>query len=119
MTLTITLPEPLNELLERKATRLQIPIDELATKLLSDVLLDEAEDEPTLEEIVARIQALPPNPEGFQRAERAHDLAYIVWLLANPPTDTATAEEWERLWPKIEQEIEAMDRLPELQTESV
>ena len=108
MTLTITLPEPLNELLERKATRLQIPIDELATKLLSDVLLDEAEDEPTLEEIVARIQALPPNPEGFQRAERAHDLAYIDWLLANPPTDTMTMEEWEQFWPEIEQKIEAM-----------
>jgi len=108
MTLTITLPEPLNELLERKAIRLQIQIDELATKLLSDVLLDEAEDEPTLEEIVAGIQAQPPNPESFQRAERAHDLAYIDWLLANPPTDTMTMEEWEQFWPEIEQKIEAM-----------
>jgi len=108
MTLTITLPEPLNELLERKAIRLQIPIDELATKLLTDVLLDEAEDEPTLEEIVAGIQARPPNPESFQRAERAHDLAYIDWLLANPPTDTMTMEEWEQFWPEIEQKIEAM-----------
>lgn len=71
MTLTITLPEPLNELLERKATRLQIPIDELATKLLSDVLLDEAEDELTLEEIVAGIQALPPNPEEFSTSRKS------------------------------------------------
>ena len=118
-TTTITVPKSISTLLEQKAARLQISVEALTAKLLSEALADEAselsevkidENFPTLAEIVAGIKALPPNPKSIQRAERAHDLAYIDWLLANPPTDTLPFEEWNRLWTAFEQELKAVDR---------
>jgi hypothetical protein len=117
MTIMIALPEPLTHLLEQKATQLHLSVDQLAAQLLSEALQDEliefGENE-SIEKIVAGIKGLPHEPKYFQSMERAHQLEYINWLLANPPLDTATVEEWEHLWPQIEQEIEETDRIQKI-----
>jgi hypothetical protein len=123
MTITITFTEPLTTLLEQEAARLQVSVDELATTLLNKALLvqdiedADATDDPTtttLEQIVARIKALPPNPQSFRPAIRAHDKEYLDYLLANPPKDTMTLEEWERFWPAFEQELKMIDRMDDI-----
>ncbi len=124
MSITITLPEPLTHLLEQQATRLHLSSEALAVKLISAALIDEAtallernwkdQEFPSLEEIVAGIKALPPNPKSFHPAERAHDLSYLTWLLENPTEGTMTVEEWEQFWPPFEQELKEIDRLDDL-----
>jgi hypothetical protein len=123
MTVTITFPKLLSNRLQQEARRLQIPVEELATNLLSEALLKEpfdlpapAEDEglPGLEEIVARIKQLPRDPESFHAGEKANDPEYLAWLLANPPKDTLTFEEWEQFWPQFEQELKAIDRADDI-----
>jgi hypothetical protein len=105
MTVTITFSKLLSDRLQQEACRLQVPVEELATNLLSEALLDEpidlpapAEDEdlPSLEETVASIKQLPRDPESFHAGEKANDPEYLAWLLANPPKDTLTIEEWEQ-----------------------
>jgi signal transduction protein with GAF and PtsI domain len=123
MAITVTFAEPLTTMLEQEAERLHVSIEDLATTLLNEALLAReierattGDDQATtsLEQIVAQIKALPPTLEAFQPAERAQDIAYIDYLLANPPQDTVTLEEWERFWPAVEQELELMDRADEL-----
>ena len=123
MTITITLPEPLMILLEQKAEHLHLSADEFATKLVRDALLDQEsarpepaveDDFPTLEEVVASIKALPPNPGAFHPGERANDKEYLDYLLANPPRDTMTFEEWERFWPEFEQELTILDHAQDI-----
>jgi hypothetical protein len=124
MNITITFAEPITTLLGQEAERLQVSVEDLATKLLNEALLARANEQEidsvalvddneakTLEQIVTEIKALPPNPEAFQPAARAQDLAYIDYLLANPPQDTVTLEKWERFWPAFEQEVKRMDPL--------
>lgn len=123
MTVTITFPKLLSNRLKQEAKRLQVPVDELATNLLSEALLNEptdlpvlAEDEdlPSLEEIVATIKQLPRDPESFHPGEKANDPEYLAWLLANPPKDTLTFEEWEQFWLQFEQELKAIDRADDI-----
>lgn len=119
MSITITLSESLTEILEQRAKRLHLPMEKLAAKLISDALIAEVatlleqnwqeEEYPTLEEIVATIKALPPNPNNIERGAKVGDLEYLDYLLANPPQDTITIEEWERLWPMVEHELRTLD----------
>lgn len=123
MTITITLAEPLMTLLERKTEHLHLSADEFATKLVRDALLDQESAQPetaieddfsTLEDVVASIKAMPPNPGAFHPSERANDKEYLDYLLANPPRDTMTFEEWERCWPAFEQELKMLDRVQDI-----
>jgi hypothetical protein len=52
------------------------------TDLLSNALADESEDYPTLEEVVARIRATPPNPANIHPATES-----LADLLLNAPED--------------------------------
>jgi len=118
MTITITFSNLLSNLLHQEAKRLQISVEELATKLLEEALSHEMADTPSttaensasLKALVASIKAGPSSDsKGFEQGEKVGDKAYIEYLLANPPKGTVTAEEWERLWPEIEKELEALD----------
>jgi hypothetical protein len=132
MTVTITFSNLLSNLLQQKAKRLQISVEELATRLLEEALMHESvdtsalateEDSASLEALVAKIKAgpegaskgsprwAPSDSNGFEQGEKVGDKAYIEYLLANPPKGTVTAEEWERLWPQIEEELKALDPL--------
>lgn len=119
MSLTITLPDPLPEILEQRATRLHIPVDELAIRLLKALLLDvefdslastgKSEKALSLEDTVAKIKRLPPNPVRLERGAKVGDLEYIDYLLANPPQDTMTVEEWKEFWPAVEKKLKQLD----------
>jgi hypothetical protein len=128
MTVTITFSNLLSNLLQQKAKRLQISVEELATRLLEEALMHESvdtsalateEDSASLEALVEKIKAgpevktrwAPSDSSGFEQGEKVGDKAYIEYLLANPPKGTVTAEEWERLWPQIEEELKALDPL--------
>ncbi|MEM7536163.1 MAG: hypothetical protein AAF639_28530 [Chloroflexota bacterium] len=64
--------------------------------------------EMTLEEVVAEIKALPPNPNAVVYGEKFGDMEYVQYLLDNPPTDTITMEEWEKHWAELETELKEM-----------
>lgn len=131
MGVTITLPEPLTDQLAQQAHRLHISVDELAARLLGDALktklLDlptpeedvefptlEDEDFATLEEIVASIKAVPPNPAQIEVGGKVGDMAYLDYLLATPPQDTMTFNEWKNFWPQFEQGLKKLDILTQL-----
>jgi phosphoglycolate phosphatase-like HAD superfamily hydrolase len=122
MSVTITLAEPLAEVLKQRANELDLSVDELAAQLLGDLLLgeldqtlpDQAESSfdcelSSLEETVARIRALPPEPAQIKRGAKVGDKAYIAELLANPPQGSMTFAEWQEFWPKFEAELKALD----------
>lgn len=69
MTTTITLPETLAEQLQQQATKRKRSVEALAIEYLTAALTEEAsvpvqpvEDDAELLALVARIQAMPPNP---------------------------------------------------------
>jgi hypothetical protein len=90
------------------------PTNKNGTSTISS-LLDRFDNEewPTMEEIVAWIKATP-NPQNIHPGEKVKDLAYIDELLANPPTDTITAEEWAEFWPQFEQELKEFEQASDI-----
>lgn len=127
MPLTITLPNILERKLHAKAAIYQQPIDKLTIDFLSralddepddyfatggtlatDFLVAESNDYPTLEEVVAKIKATPPNPAMIEPAKES----LLEYLLDSPPLDPSfDLEEWNREWAKVEAELKAMDPL--------
>ncbi len=120
MTMTITLSDSIAERLQAYANQFQLSADALAEKLLADALpvsktngfhLPPADDDlSSLEQVVAKIKAMPPNPAAIEPGAKVGDMAYIQSLLDNPPTDTVTVAEWEEHWSAFEQELKALDR---------
>jgi len=113
MTLTITIPDDLRDRLQRQAADQHVAPDQLALRLIHDALA-EREDLPSLEEVVARIKATPPDPTKIERGKHAGDKEYIKYLLENPTPGTVTVEEWAELWPTIEAEMKEIDRADEI-----
>jgi hypothetical protein len=120
MTVTITFPKLLSNRLQQEASRLQIPVEELAAKLLSDSLPNIPDEEyvaidngelSTLEEIVERIKASPTDPKPIEYGEKVGDKDYLEYLIANPPQDTMSFAEWEEFWPQVEEELKALDQM--------
>lgn len=111
MPITITLPAELEENLQAKAEAQQRPLDELIVDILANAVEAEADDDwPTLEEVVAEIKALPPNPAAIRPATGS-----LAEALANSPHDPDfDLETWQRDWAKIEAEMKAIDRANEI-----
>lgn len=63
----------------------------------------------SIDELVKQIKATPPDPTTITQGSKVGDMEYVQYLLDNPPTDTISAEEWERLWPEHESEMKALD----------
>jgi plasmid stability protein len=110
MTLTITLPEPLTLALKQRAAQEHRPPVDLALKLLADAL-EEEEDFPTLEEIVAQIKATPPDPTAIHPAQGS--LADALASLPKDPDFDVVA--WQREWNELEAEMKARDRADAIQ----
>jgi len=103
MALTITLPDELVEQLQAAAEEQQLSVEETAAVILRYALRRE-DFFPTPEQVVAKIKALPKNPNAIRRAEGS-----LVEALRNAPHDPDfNLEEWNRAWTKIEAEIEAL-----------
>lgn len=105
MTLTLSVPKSLAQDLQRKANEQQRSVEEVALDLLAQAI-DEDNHFPTPEEVVARIQALPPDPRNIRPAEGS-----LADALRNAPHDpNFNLEEWEQEWAIAEAEIRAMNR---------
>jgi hypothetical protein len=104
MAITITLDDDLVAGLENKAKKQQLSVEQFAIGILSEAV-EEPESE-TLEEIVARIRATPPNPSMIRPA--TGNLADL--LIASPDDPCFDLESWERQWSVVEAELKAITR---------
>lgn len=120
MTVTVTLSARVSEHLQAHADKFHLSLDALVEKLLADALpVVEAngfhgpaddDDLSSLEEVVARIKATPPNPDAIHPATKSVD-ELIADLQANPPSDELlTFEEMWPHWQAFEQELKDMDQ---------
>lgn len=105
MSMVIRLPQELENRLKREADARALPAEELALVILDHAL--EEETEPTLEEVVAKIKALPPNPDSIQ-----YPTGSLEDYLRNAPLEPTDfdAEQWEKEWAEIEAEMKRIDR---------
>lgn len=129
MQITLTLSEPIAARLQRQAAQLNVSLDDLALKLFSDTLVAEplAKLSPnaeqngkrdngfsSLQEVVARIQATPPNPAAIVLPTQTIAEVEAVWQAnAAGGVDIAPAE-WDRLWAEFEQELKSSDRAEDI-----
>jgi hypothetical protein len=92
--------------LKHRAEEKEMSVDDLVIDLLVNALTNELEDYPSLEEVVARIKASPPNPANIHPAT-----ASLAELLLNAPEDPDfDLETWKRDWANVEAEIKAIER---------
>jgi hypothetical protein len=125
MEITLTLPDSMIVRLEQQADQLNVSLDDLAWKFFSDGLIAESvvttparngdsDDLPSLEEVIARIKATPPNPNAIIPPTKTLEEVVAYWE-ANPPEETnLPPEEWDRLWAAFEEELKAIDRADDL-----
>ncbi len=106
MPATITLPDELASKLEAWANSLHQALDKLVIDIVADALEEEPDAFPTLEEVVAKIKATPPDPTSFHPATGS-----LAEALADSPLEPSfDEEEWHREWAKVEAEMKAMTR---------
>lgn len=104
MALTITLPDELAEKLEQVAAEQQLSIDETVGLILREVLQSE-DFFPTPEQVVAKIKALPKNPQAIIPPQGS-----LAEYLRNSPADpNFDLEAWKREWAAVEAEMKAME----------
>ncbi len=105
MALTISLSDELAKKLQQAAEKQQLSIEETAMVILRDALRQE-DFFPTPEQVVAKIKALPKNPNAIRPAQGS-----LAEALRNAPHDPDfNLEEWNREWAKMEAEIEALGK---------
>jgi predicted DNA-binding protein len=134
-TITIQLPDTLQQRAEEIVSRRGGTVNELIQELLEEYLeeiedvqeasaiiariasgekrtyshnevWDEEDIYPSLEEVVAKIKATPSNPANFHPATQS-----LAELLVNSPSDPSfDEEEWNQEWARAEEEIKAITR---------
>jgi len=105
MPLTITLSDTLVTPLQPKAKAKKLSLPELVEGLLHNVV--KAESYPTPEQVVAKIQATPPNPANIRPATGSLAEA----LQHAPEGPDFDLENWTREWSIIEYEMKAITRV--------
>ncbi len=105
MAITITLPNKIETLLQREAQEQQLSAEELALEILGEALKKE-ETFLSLEEVVAKIQATPPNPHSFRPAKGSLSEA----LREAPEDPHFNLAEWKKSWAAVAAEIKAVTR---------
>ena len=129
MQITLTVSEPIAARLQRQAAQLNVSLDDLALKFFSDGLVAEPvaglspgaaqngqrdDGVSSLQEVVARIQATPPNPAAIVLPTQTIAEMEAVWQ-ANAANDSDIAPaEWDRLWAEFEQELKRSDRADDI-----
>lgn len=104
MTLTITLPEALEKRLAREARARDLSLEDYALEILEGAL--PLATFPTLEQVVAKIKALPRNPDSIHLPT-----ASLADTLRDTPTDADfDLEQWSKEWEAVETEMERMTR---------
>lgn len=116
MTLMIHLPNTVADTLRKAAKRRKLSPEALAVQIIEEALIPEElptlgeslrdNTLPSLEEIVAKIQALPRDPRNIRPAT-----ASLQELLENAPEDPEfDLDEWQRQWELVEQEMKEIER---------
>ena len=105
MAVTITLSDEIETQLHRKAEVQHLSVEELALEILGRALKT-AELFPTPGEVVAKIQATPPNPHSIRPASGS--LAEALRQAPNDPDFDLTL--WNREWAAVEVEMKAITR---------
>ena len=101
MTIMISVPRSLEDNLREAARRQRVSPEQLAVQILEEALVDN--ELPTLEEVVAKIKALPRRPENLRPA-----VGSLRDLLAADSEDAEfDLEAWQREWAKVEEEMRA------------
>ncbi len=128
MPLTITFPDELATRLRTKAEILDQSVDEFTINFLDHAfngatfyypiieeqeLEDQKEDELTLEEVVAKIKATPPD----QTAIHPPTESLLDILLNSPPEPDPDfdSEEWDNQWAQYETEMKARSLADEIE----
>ncbi len=104
MPVTIALPDDLTQRLQTEAANRQLSLDELVVDVLVNAFEHEQDDVPTLDQVVAEIRAIGPNPASFHPATQS-----LADLLLNAPDDPSfDLEKWNREWTMAEAEMKAI-----------
>jgi hypothetical protein len=104
MPVTITLADDLVAALTDLAQKHHLSVEQLAIRILTGALADSEPD--ILREVVARIQATPPNPTQVRPAT-----ANLADLLQPAPDDPCfDLERWKGQWSVVEAEMDALTR---------
>ena len=109
MELTLTLPRALAEKLTSRAKSQRQSVEELACTIL-DQSLDQDENQRALEALVARIKALPPNPQAIRLATISLADYKAQHPVSEAEDEEFDQEEWQRNWDAIEQEMKDVTR---------
>lgn len=113
MTITLTLPQALAEKLASSAKSRRQSVEDLAFTIL-DESLDQSDTQRELEELVARIKALPPNPNAIRPATGSLAEYLAQSIAAEDPNEEFDQEEWQQNWDAIEAEMKAVTRANDL-----
>ena len=104
MTLLISLPKTTERDLMEAARKQKTTPEALAAQILTEALAPDPF--PTLEEVVAKIKALPVKPENI----RAATGSLQEHLEADPEDPEFDLEAWQRDWQKVEKEMKEISR---------
>ena len=109
MAVTITLPDEMETKLQHKAQTQHRSVEELALDILGSAL-EQEEGFPTPEEVVAKIQATPPNPRSIRPARGS-----LAEALRSAPEDPDfDLASWEREWAAVEAAIKVIARADDI-----
>lgn len=118
MEITLRLPDMLATKLQTEARAQQRSTEEVAVELLDQALDAEPDPSdyvpPTLEEVVARIRATPPNPEMIRPPSGSLGEYLAASIAAEDPNEPFDVAEWSRQWAAVEAEMKAMTRANDL-----
>jgi hypothetical protein len=104
MTITITLDDELTAGLENRAKQERLTVEQFARSILAEAI--GKSDELSLQALVERIRATPPNPSQIRPA--TGNLAEALRAVADDPS--FDLETWKRDWSAIEAEMKAVTR---------
>lgn len=108
MTITIDLAESVLAGLKRHAERKQVTVEELAGKILESAMEEFPAE--SLEDLVARIKSMPPNPAMIRPAQ-----GNLAEALKEAPEGIETdPDEWNRNWAAVEREMAAITRADDI-----
>jgi hypothetical protein len=102
MAMTITLEDDLVAELKERAQKHQLSVEQLVIRILTEAMGSPAPV--TSREVVARVQATPPNPAHVRPATA--DLADLLRVAPGDPC--FDLESWKRQWSDAEAEMKAI-----------